>query len=109
MDNPTVATPKRTVKGDVNRLELSGTVTSKGQLAHYSEGRSRLLFGLRVEGRDHTDFVDLVAWNEVAELVDKLAVGSRVQVAGRVRKSSWDKDGKKVWRLDAVAQRVVAE
>ena len=61
----------------------------------------------RKEGGDTADFIRVTAFDKQAELVEKyLRKGSKVGVEGRIQTGSYEKDGKKVYTTDVIANRV---
>ena len=53
-----------------------------------------------------TDYHTVKAFGKTAEYNNNLAKGDRVLVTGRVKSNSYEKDGKKVYSTDFVADRV---
>jgi len=88
---------------DTNKVEISGEVT-KTWPRDGSFG-----FGLKVsqerDGKTYSTIIDVVAF---APLCTKLRIdeGDRVTVKGALRSSSYEKDGKKVWKTSVVAFKV---
>jgi len=61
----------------------------------------------RKEGGDTADFIRVTAFDKQAELVERyLRKGSKVGVEGRIQTGSYEKDGKKVYTTDVIANRV---
>jgi len=62
----------------------------------------------RKDGGDSADFIRVTAFDKQAELVlQYLAKGRKVGVEGRIQTGSYtDKDGKKVYTTDVIANRV---
>jgi single-strand DNA-binding protein len=51
-----------------------------------------------------TDYVDTTFWGKHADAVAALAAGTPVQVTGRVRTGSYEKNGEKRWITEIVAE-----
>lgn len=60
------------------------------------------------EGQPEADFIPIVAWNKTAEFCSKyFAKGQQVGVIGRIQTRNYDdKDGKKVYVTEVVAEEV---
>jgi single-strand DNA-binding protein len=56
--------------------------------------------------KKYTDYHTVKAFGKTAEYNTTLAKGDRVLVAGRVKSNSYEKDGKKVYSTDFVADRI---
>lgn len=54
-----------------------------------------------------TDFPRVVVWGRMAENCEKyLAKGSQIGIVGRIQTGSYEKDGRKIYTTDVVAQNV---
>lgn len=99
----------------MNKTILIGRLTRDPELRVTNSGVSVGNFSLAVdrkfakEGEQQADFIQIVVWNKVAENVAKyLAKGSRVAIDGRIQTSNYDdKDGKKVYKTEVIAESVV--
>ncbi|MBQ9891260.1 MAG: single-stranded DNA-binding protein [Firmicutes bacterium] len=59
------------------------------------------------EGEQTADFISIVCFGKTAELVEKyMGKGRLVGVTGRIQTGSYEKDGRKVYTTDVVADRV---
>lgn len=59
------------------------------------------------EGQQTADFVGLVAWDKTAEFAGQyLSKGRKILVEGRVQTGSYEKDGKKIYTTDIIADRI---
>jgi single-strand DNA-binding protein len=99
----------------MNRVELTGRLTSKPELRTTSSNLSTTRFTLAVnrafsnaQGEKEADFITIVAWKNQAENVCKyLDKGSLVSVEGRIQTGSYDdKDGNKRYTMEIVADSV---
>lgn len=101
---------------DLNRYTCTGRLTRDPEL-RAAQGKTPVLsFGLAVNdpARDEQgnyeergNFLDVTLFGAQAEsLAPILRKGIRVAVDGRLRYSSWEKDGAKRSKVEVVAQRV---
>ena len=101
----------------VNRWIGSGNVTREPELKRTQSGSYILTFGLAVnEGRKNNQtgewentpvFVDCVMFGSRAEKVSQyMHKGSKLTVEGKLRYSSWEKDGQKRSKIDVVVNEV---
>ena len=59
------------------------------------------------DGEQTADFIGIVCFGKTAELVEKyMSKGRLVGVTGRIQTGSYEKDGRKVYTTDVVADRV---
>lgn len=98
---------------NINRCELSGHVTRDGDLKATTGGTSVLAFGLAFNDRkrntqtgeweDVPNFIDCVIFGKYAESMEPyITKGRHVYVAGKLRYSSWEKDGGKRSKIELV-------
>jgi len=101
----------------LNKALLMGNLTRDVDLKYIPSGAAVANFGLAVnrtytnsdgEKVDDTCFVDIVAWNRLAEVAGEyLSKGRPVFVEGRLQMDSWEQeDGKKRSKLELVAQNI---
>lgn len=99
-----------------NQVVLMGNLTRDPELRQIPSGQSVCSFSLALnrsykdgEGnwQEATDFVDVVAWAQLAERVAQYVTKGRpVLVSGRLQSRSWEQDGQKRSKLEVVAQDV---
>ena len=97
----------------MNNVSLIGRLT-RDPIVRYKEEMAIARFSVAVDrpkqnGKESTsDFPNCIAFGKTAELVEKyLAKGRLVGITGRLQTGSYtDKDGKKVYTTDVVADRV---
>jgi len=89
-----------------NMVRLSGNLGQDPEVKYFDTGRAKAEFSIAVnehytdkttrEKKQHTEWVNIVAWDKIAENVEKLLhKGSRVTIDGKIRSESWtDRDGK---------------
>lgn len=99
----------------MNKAFLIGRLTRDPELRYSSSNTPIVNFSIAVDrqftnkdGQRETDFIRIVAYNKQAENIKKyLTKGSLVAVDGRIQTGSYDdKDGKRVYTTDIVADRV---
>lgn len=99
----------------MNRVELVGRLTQKPELRYTSSQLPFTRFSVAVnrtfsnsQGERQTNFISCVAWRKQAEnIANYLDKGSLVSVEGRIQTGSYDdKDGKKVYTTEVVADSV---
>ena len=100
----------------MNQIVLMGRLTRDPELRHTQNGTSVSSFTLAVDrryvpkesGERQTDFIDVVAWQNLGEFVSKYFVkGQMAAVTGRLQIRDWtDKDGNKRRSAEVVADNV---
>ena len=99
----------------MNSVILTGRLTRDPQIRYASQSQMAVAnFTLAVdrnktkEGQDRdADFPDVVAFGKTAEILEKYAAkGSLIGVTGRLQTRTYEKDGRKVYVTEVVAERV---
>ncbi len=101
----------------INRVNISGNLTRDPELRATTGGTNVLTFGIAVNDRrrnpqsgeweDVPNFVDCVMFGPRAESVSRyLSKGSKVAIEGKLRYSSWEKDGARRSRLEVVVEEI---
>ena len=100
----------------MNQIVLMGRLTRDPELRHTQNGTAVTSFSLAVDrryvpketGERQTDFIDVVAWQNLGEFVSKYFVkGQMAAVTGRLQIRDWtDKDGNKRRSAEVVADNV---
>lgn len=101
----------------LNKVFLIGNLTRDVDLKYTSSGKAVANFGIAInrtytdangEKVDDTCFVDIVAWDRLAEVcADYLSKGRPVFIDGRLQYRSWEaEDGGKKSKLEVVAQNI---
>jgi single-strand DNA-binding protein len=97
----------------LNRVMLMGNLGADPETRYTANGNAITNFRIAVsekfgEGKESTEWFSIVTWNQLAEVCAKnLEKGRSVYVDGRLTTRSWDdKEGKKHYRTEVVAQRV---
>lgn len=100
----------------LNQVTLMGNLTRDPELRQTPNGQSVCSFSLALnrsykdaggEWQEATDYVDCVAWANLAERVAQyLAKGRRVLVQGRLQSRNWEQDGQKRSKVEVLANDV---
>lgn len=101
----------------INRVSISGNLTRDPELRSTASGMAVLGFGVAVNDRrknqqtgeweDVPNFVDVTMFGNRAQAVSQyLAKGMKVAIDGRLRYSSWEKDGQKRSKLEVIAEEI---
>ena len=101
----------------INRVNISGNLTRDPELRQTQGGMAILSLGVAVNDRrknaqtgeweDVPNFVDCVVFGTRAEkLAQYLAKGTKVAIDGKLRYSSWEKDGAKRSKLEVVVDEI---
>lgn len=98
----------------INRVNISGFLTRDCELRTLPNGSSVLNFGIAVNDRrknasgdweDVPNFVDCVVFGARADGLSKvLAKGMKVAIDGKLRYSSWEKDGQRRSKLEVMVE-----
>lgn len=98
---------------DINRVILIGNVVRDFELQKTQSGISKASFSIATnrpraqDGTQNADYPQIVAWRKTAEICAQyLHKGSRVAVEGRIQTRSYDKDGRKIYVTEVVADTV---
>lgn len=91
----------------MNCVQLIGRLTRDIELT-YPREKAVARFTLAVNRRrkdDGADFVSCVAFGKTAEILDRcVSKGQRVAVVGHIHTSSYEKDGRKVYKTDVIVE-----
>lgn len=101
----------------INRVNISGNLTMDAELRQTQGGTSVLSIPVAVNDRrrnpqsgeweDHANFVDCVLFGRRAEaLAPKLRKGQKVAIEGKLRYSSWERDGQRRSKLEVMVDEV---
>ena len=101
----------------INRVNISGNLTRDPELRSTAGGTAILSLGVAVNDRrknpqtgdweDYPNFVDAVMFGTRAEAVSRyLQKGSKVAIEGKLRYSSWEKDGQRRSKLEVVVDEI---
>lgn len=101
----------------INRVNISGNLTRDPELRATSSGTQVLSFGVAVNDRrrnpqtgdweDYPNFVDCTMFGTRAEAVKRyLSKGSKVAIEGKLRYSSWERDGQRRSKLEVIVDDI---
>ena len=98
----------------MNSVQLIGRLTRDPEVRYTDGGASIARFSLAVERRfkqengADADFINIVSFGKTAEFIEKyFHKGIKIALNGRIQTGSYtDKDGKKVYTTDIVAENV---
>lgn len=100
----------------INNVFVSGNLTRDPEKRQTQSGMPVITFGIAVNERkrvnekefeDYANFFDCVMFGERAnKLFDILSKGSKVSIAGKLRYSSWEKDGQKRSKVEIVVNDI---
>lgn len=98
----------------MNSVQLIGRLTRDPEVRYTDGGVSIARFSLAVERRfkqengADADFINVVSFGKTAEFIEKyFHKGMKVALNGRIQTGSYtDKDGKKVYTTDVIAENV---
>ena len=101
----------------INRVNISGNLTRDPELRVTSGGTQVLSFGVAVNDRrrnpqtgeweDYPNFVDRTMFGTRAEAVKRyLSKGSKVAIEGKLRYSSWERDGQRRSKLEVIVDEI---
>ena len=100
----------------INQVIISGNLTKDAELSRTQSGTSILNMSMAVNNRrknangewvDDPCFVDLVMFGTRGEKIEQyLTKGTKVCIQGRLRWSSWERDGQKRSKLDVIVDEI---
>ena len=101
----------------INRVDITGNLTRDPELRVTTSGTQVLSFGVAVNDRrrnpqtgeweDYPNFVDCTMFGARAEAVSRfLAKGNKVAIEGKLRYSSWEKDGQRRFKLEVIVDEI---
>lgn len=101
----------------INRVLVTGNLTRDPELRVTAGGTQVLSFGVAVNDRrrnpqtgeweDYPNFVDCTMFGTRAEAVSRfLAKGNKVAIEGKLRYSSWEKDGQRRSKLEVIVDEI---
>lgn len=93
----------------MNKVILMGRLTKDVEVKYSQSQKAVVRFTLAVDRRakGEADFVSCVAFDKTAEFMGKyLAKGRQIALSGRILTGSYDKDGKKVYTTEVIADEI---
>lgn len=101
----------------INRVNISGNLTRDPELRATQGGMQVLGFGVAVNDRrrnqqtgeweDYPNFVDCTMFGNRAESLGRiLRKGMKVAIEGKLRYSSWEKDGQRRSKIEVIVDEI---
>ena len=101
----------------INKVVISGNLTRDSEIRSTQSGMNILTFGVAVNDRrrnsqtgeweDFANFVDCVLFGNRADFLSRvLHKGTKVMVEGKLRYSSWERDGQRRSKIEIVVDDV---
>jgi single-strand DNA-binding protein len=101
----------------INRVNISGNLTRDPDLRSTSNGTQVLTLGVAVNDRrrnpstgeweDYPNYVDCVVFGARADALSRyLSKGTKVAIEGKLRYSSWERDGQKRSKLEVIVDEI---
>ena len=101
----------------INRVCITGNLTRDPELRATQSGSQVLSFGIAVNDRrknnqtgeweDYPNFVDCTMFGTRAEkIANFIEKGSKVAIEGKLRYSSWEKDGERRSKLEVIVDEI---
>lgn len=101
----------------INRVNITGNITRDPELRATTGGTQVLNFGVAVNDRrrnpqtgeweDYPNFVDCTMFGTRAEAVSRyISKGSKVAIEGKLRYTSWERDGQKRSKLEVIVDEI---
>lgn len=100
---------------NLNLVQIAGRLTKRPevratpngtQIASFSVASNRVWKDQAGQKQEETEFHNVVAFGRTAENIARyFDRGDEIYIQGRLKTSSWEKDGQKRYRTDIVAER----
>ena len=101
----------------INKVVISGNLTRDPELRSTAGGLSVLSMGVAVNDRrrnqqtgeweDYPNFIDCTMFGKRAESVSRfLSKGSKVAIEGKLRYSSWERDGQRRSKIEVIVDEI---
>ena len=101
----------------INRVNITGNLTRDPELRATQSGSQVLSFGVAVNDRrrnpqtgeweDYPNYVDCTIFGTRAEAVGRyISKGSKVAIEGKLRYSSWERDGQRRSKLEVIVDDI---
>lgn len=101
----------------INRVTISGNLTRDPQIRSTQSGTNILSLGIAVNDRhknsktgeweDYANFIDVCVFGKRADSLSRiLKKGTKVCIDGKLRYSSWERNGQKRSKLEVIADDV---
>lgn len=101
----------------INRVVLTGNLTRDPEVRRTQSGMAIMSFGIAVNDRrknsqtgeweDYANFIDCTMFGTRAEAASNyLSKGSKIGLEGKLRYSTWERDGQKRSKLEVIVEEV---
>ncbi len=98
----------------MNQVNIIGRLTKDPEVRYTSNQTAVAKFSVAIDrGKDAkgndlgADFPSVTAFGKTAELIEKYVTkGQKIAVMGRIQTGSYEKDGKKYYTTDVIADRI---
>jgi len=93
----------------MNSTVLTGRLTKDPEVRYSNEKAvARFTLAVNRRGKDAgADFISCVAFGKTAEMIEKyFRKGMKMDLSGRIQTGNYEKDGRKVYTTDVVAENV---
>ncbi len=101
----------------INRVVLTGNLTRDPEVRRTQSGMAIMTFGIAVNDRrknsqtgeweDYANFIDCTMFGSRAEAVSNyLSKGSKIGIEGKLRYSTWERDGQKRSKLEVIVDEL---
>lgn len=101
----------------INRVVITGNLTRDPEVRRTQAGMAVMSFGVAVNDRrknsqtgeweDYANFVDCTMFGTRAESVaNYISKGSKVGIEGKLRYSTWERDGEKRSKLEVIVEEI---
>jgi len=104
---------------DLNKVQLTGRLGKDPEVKYTQQGNAVAQFTVASnrswktadgQGRDDTEWFNVVAWNKLGEICGEyLRKGSKVYIEGRLQTRSWDdtESGQKRYKTEVIASDMI--
>ena len=93
----------------MNRVLISGRLVRDAEVRYTQANDKVASFTLAVDriGTEEADFINCVAFKKTAEFIEKyLSKGRKIIAIGNLHTSSYEKDGKKIYKTEVYVEQV---
>ena len=101
----------------INQVTISGNLTRDPEIRHTASGTAVMSFGVAVNDRqrnqqtgeweDYPNFIDCTMFGTRAEkIAGMIGKGTKVAIEGKLRYSSWEKDGQRRHKLEVIVNEI---
>lgn len=92
----------------MNNVQIMGRLTKEPDVRMGQKKIARFTLAVKRD-KENSDFINCVAFDKTAEFAERyLRKGKRAIVEGKIQTGSYEKDGRKVYTTDVIANKVTA-